>query len=209
MMLFDEGQVTLFDLIGEELPASEEKLKKKPVEKPKETAEPQITATTTAQEWARSVRESNPVKKNPVQEKFLKEWDQRTIEDWGVEKSEQFKKFARAFKKYLCSVNEDMELNWYTVGHYDISASVNLYGQDFYISYSVPRGGEIALDFVICSCMKGVLVRTQKEPKDYRGGNNNFCSVRALPLYLNNWAKDERNRRLALAQSDANASAAA
>ena len=179
------GQITLFDLLGE-APAAEEKPKEKP-KKAEPKAEVKQTAKTTAREWALAQR-SKPVQKNPVQEKFLKEWDQVTIEDRGSTTSDMFKHFARAFKKYICSINDDLELNWFTVGHYDMSASVNLFG--------------------VCSPMHGVLVRTQKEPKDYTGGNNNFTSVRALPLFLTTFARDEHDRRYAFEHGGVESTAA-
>lgn len=204
-----EGQLSLFDLADIAAPTPATPVAPKaPKPAPKVTDENPLAAL--VEETAKApVKKAGPKKAKPsFQEQFVKTWDNRPIEDWGSGVSSQFKVFAKEFKKYLKSVSEDLVLNWYNVGHYGISASVNFYGVDFYLSYSVPRGGMMPLDFIVCSPMKGVLVRTQKEPKDYTGGNNNFCSVRGLPIFLTGFAESESTRRKALAKETVEAEAA-
>ncbi len=111
----------------------------------------------------------------------FKKWDGKMLEDWGTTMSDEAKAFYRAFKNYLKREFPGAELTGFKPNHYDFSGFLTLDGKVVYISHSLNRVGYEALaDFSDRSCMNGVLYRTAKDTKDFRGGTNHFTSIYSL-----------------------------
>ena len=109
----------------------------------------------------------------------FKRWNGKKIEDWGSIQSDDAKAFYRAFKNYLKRTFPDCEIIGFKPNHYDCSGFINKDGNYIYISHSIDRSKE-RVDFNDSGVMSGVLYRTADGPKDYRGGQNNFCSLYKL-----------------------------
>lgn len=112
---------------------------------------------------------------------FMK-WNGKSVEDCGSYMSKEATSFVTAFRNML-----KRELNPYGIevvylkpNHYDCSGFVKKEDHYIYISYSIPRYGS-RIDFKRTGFADGVLYRTAKHEKDYRGGNNNFSNIESLP----------------------------
>lgn len=114
-------------------------------------------------------------------ESFVKKYNGHVIEDTGAYASEDFKKFARAFRTTLKTEMQsiDAELESFSVGHYFISAFVRKNEKYIYISYNCPRYDQ-PIDFSKSGAVDGVLYRKAKDAKDYHGEQNHFCSMPEL-----------------------------
>lgn len=112
---------------------------------------------------------------------FRKTWNRERVEDTGSTMSSEAKSFVRAFKNMLKREleGEGIEIVRFEPNHYDCSGFLKQNDKYIYISYSIPRG--YSIDFDSCSSLDGVLYRTVKNDKDFRGGRNNFSSLRDLP----------------------------
>lgn len=113
---------------------------------------------------------------------FIKKYDGHAIEDWHSMPSEDFKKFAGAFKRTLAAELKlaGISVAKFRIGHYDISAFLEKNGDHVYISYNCPRN-EIPMDFDRSDPMLGALYREARSDSDYIGGRNHFCSMKDLP----------------------------
>lgn len=115
--------------------------------------------------------------------KFIKTWNGKTIEDCGCVCSDEFKSFTRQFKNALKRTFPDCEIIGFKPNHYDFSGFLKKGNKYIYISYNEPR--EQILDMARSDCANGILYRTAKNEKDYRGGANNFCSFFELKNAVN------------------------
>ena len=102
-------------------------------------------------------------------DRFIKEYHGKKLIDWGAQNSSDFLSFARKFKNYLKrSVSPyGIDVAEFYVGHYYISGFVEKEGKFVYFNYDFPRGQKIDTD--VRGCHGGVLIRTAKDVKDYRG----------------------------------------
>lgn len=112
-----------------------------------------------------------------MRDRFLIEYDGRTIEDWGGVVSGDFKSFAHRFRNYIKRNAERYGycLRKYFTSHYYISGYLEKDGKYVYISYYVPRWG--AIDIHARDCTNGVLYCTAESTKDTTGGWNHFTSL--------------------------------
>ena len=110
-------------------------------------------------------------------EKLYETYQGKTLEDAGAYKSDDFIVFARAMRSAI--QNEVKKIGAkvvnFSVGHYDISGFVEKEGRYVYFSYSEPRC--MPIDLTRADCMKGILVRRAKGPKDYSGEHNYFTNI--------------------------------
>ena len=117
-------------------------------------------------------------------DKFLKNWNGKTIEDCGCYTSEEWKSFARAFKNAI--KRECEKLGYSIVGknsfsskdHYFISGFISKDGQTYYISYDYDRYNPVNL--LKQSWAGPILWRRTADEKDYRGENNHFTIATEL-----------------------------
>ena len=111
----------------------------------------------------------------------FKKWDRIRMEDWGSSMSTEAKSFYREFKNYLKREFPDAVFTGFKPNHYDFSGFISMDGLTIYVSHSLKRvcGGAF-VDFNDSYCPNGVLYRTAKNTKDFRGGRNNFCSIYGL-----------------------------
>jgi len=106
--------------------------------------------------------------------KFISKYEGKLIEDWGCACSDDFKKMARDFKGAVKREFPNAKLTGFKANHYDFSGFIEEGGNCVYVSYNMTRG--IPLNLKLRDCSSGILVRTAKDTKDYKGGHNNFCS---------------------------------
>ncbi len=111
-------------------------------------------------------------------DKFSK-YNKKKLEDWGTAMSDEAKSFYRAFKNYLKREFPDATLVGFRPNHYDFSGFIVQDGKCVYISHDLYRAcdGYAYADFSDSSCMNGVLYRTARDTKDFRGGGNRFSSI--------------------------------
>lgn len=111
---------------------------------------------------------------------FEKSWSGKRVADTGAYMSKEATSFVRAFRNMLKRQLEpegiEVELK---PNHYDCSGFLRKDDKYIYISYSIPRGG-YPIDFDACDAMNGVLYRTAKNERDFRGGNNHFSSLNRI-----------------------------
>lgn len=116
--------------------------------------------------------------------RLINKYNGKSIEDDFSVKSREFKQFAKDFKKELRQL-DDLKLESFSVGHYDVSGFLSQNNEYVYFSYSVPRGNE-PMDMSRSDAWAGILYRTAKDTKDYHGGINNFTN-------FFNFEKDVKN----------------
>ena len=99
--------------------------------------------------------------------------------------SKDAKSFVRAFKNMLTRELKDSGIQVVDIhsGHYDLSGFLQRGNTYVYVSYSIPRYGK-RIDFNAIGACDGVLYRSAEGLKDFRGGNNNFCSIYELPIAI-------------------------
>lgn len=129
-------------------------------------------------------------------DRFIKEYHGKKLIDWGAQNSSDFLSFARKFKNYLKrSVSPyGIDVAEFYVGHYYISGFVEKEGKFVYFNYDFPRGQKIDTD--VRGCHGGVLIRTAKDVKDYRGGQNNFTSIARIGEDINSLLGKEKVRTI-------------
>ena len=111
--------------------------------------------------------------------KTFKKWNGKSFEDWGAYMSDSAKAFYRAFKGYLKRAFPDAEVVGFKPNHYDASGFLVFPEGTVYVSHSMDRY-RLRVDFDETGAMNGVLYRTARDTKDFRGGHNNFCSINEL-----------------------------
>ena len=117
-------------------------------------------------------------------QKFVKDWDGKPVEDWSTVESPEFKKMFRALKATLKEICEEQntELVKFSSSHYDGSGFIYKPATNKYVYISL---GQDALRYRVNVTRKvnagPILIRTAEDPKDFRGGNNNFCTLDELP----------------------------
>ena len=105
--------------------------------------------------------------------KMIKKWNHKSVDDWGSAISDEFKEFARDFKKSLKAFSE-VKLEEFYIGHYYISGFMSKDNKYVYFSYDVPRGNE-TID-TNQSGPYGILIRMAESIKDFRGRTNHFTN---------------------------------
>lgn len=109
--------------------------------------------------------------------KFLEQWYDRTIEDWGGTTSQEYKDFQRGYRNVLKEIGNEigMELHSFNKNHYDFSAVMksNKTEQFYYISISDVR-------YFKNEWANNILYRTMANDKDWTGGSNHYCSLKEL-----------------------------
>jgi hypothetical protein len=119
-------------------------------------------------------------------ETFKNYYQNKTIEDWGAYMSDDAKKFAKDFKNTLQNELKNFwrtsKLVKFSIGHYEVSGFIHNEEDDVYcyFSYDIPRY-ERPINFNTYNLMESVLVRTCKNDNDYKGGANQFASIRMFP----------------------------
>ena len=116
--------------------------------------------------------------------RLIDKYDGTIIQDDGPCKSIEFKQFAKDLKKELKQIDE-FRLVDVTVGHYYVSGFLEKEGKYVYFSFDVPRGNQV-MDMSKTDAFNGVLIRTAKNPKDYKGGHNNFTNFYRFVEDVNN-----------------------
>lgn len=111
--------------------------------------------------------------------KTFRKWDKKPIEDLGCYCSNDYKSFCRALKNYLKRIFPEAEIIGFKANHYDTSGFVKMDDKIIYISTSLDRYRGYHV-FSESGCSNGVLYRTAKNVKDYRGGSNHFTSFNNL-----------------------------
>ena len=115
-----------------------------------------------------------------AKDSFLARYNGHRFVDAGAYCSDDFKAFARAFKSYLKrNLPEGCEVVEHRCGHYDVSGFVTRDGKYVYYSWSWNRC--TPLDVNAGGCHDGVLFRTAKSEKDFKGGWNHFCPMTEIP----------------------------
>ena len=109
---------------------------------------------------------------------FKRKWNNKAVEDWHTVMSDSANQFVIDFKKLL---EDQLEPNGIQViefvpNHYDCYGFVEKDDKYIYISYNIPRGG-YSIDFTARDPEFGVLYRTAKSTRDFRGGSNHFSSL--------------------------------
>ena len=116
-------------------------------------------------------------------DKFLKEYQGKTIRDDGAYMSEAAKSFFRKMKAFVKRALPDFTIEKWSVHHYWVSFFLVKHDScgPIYVTYSLPRGG---LPIVIdrSGPMFGVMYRRAIDTNDYsgKGGSNHFCSLANL-----------------------------
>lgn len=123
--------------------------------------------------------------------KQFKKWDKKYIEDWGTICSDDYKSYCRAFKNFLKRNLPDCEIIGFKANHYDVSGFVKKGDKFIYIAQNMDRLN-CQHDFNAIGCANGVLFRTAKNEKDYRGGSNHFSSMYDLIDNINMMFESER-----------------
>lgn len=118
---------------------------------------------------------------------FRSKWNNKSVDDMGSVMSKEAKSFVTAFRNMLKRElePEGIEIVEFTPNHYDCSGFVRKDDKYIYISYSIPRYGEI-IDFDVSGYANGVLYRTATSDHDYHGGMNRFSSIKDLPRNIIN-----------------------
>lgn len=108
--------------------------------------------------------------------KTFRKWNKKAVEDNITVMSKEAKSFVTAFRNYLKrNLPAGYEVESLSAGHYYCSGFVKKGDKYIYLSYDIPRYGEV-INFET-SGLEGVLYRTAKNNKDFTGGPNNFCSI--------------------------------
>lgn len=107
---------------------------------------------------------------------FLSTYQNHQFEDWGTTCSDDFKKFARAFKKYL--TENGLNVVKHYCGHYDLSGFVEKNGKYVYYAWTWNRFAPVD---VHATGVDGVLVREAESDHDYTGGINTFATLAEAP----------------------------
>lgn len=111
--------------------------------------------------------------------KTFKKWDGKFIQDNITECSKEYKEFCTEFKNYLKRTFPEAEVIGFKANHYDTSGFLRFGERYIYISSSMNRYRGYYI-FSENNAMNGVLYRTAKDPKDFRGGMNHFTSFNDL-----------------------------
>ena len=112
------------------------------------------------------------------QEKIIKKWQFKTVEEWYTAMSDSAKQFAKDIILFLKRTlkNNDIELVTKNIGHYDFSGYVKNTKTNklVYFARSIERYNQ-PINLLDKSCFGGFLVREAKNEKD-SSGRNNFCN---------------------------------
>ena len=107
-------------------------------------------------------------------ERFIKKWRGYQFSQLGY--SEEFKKFAREFKKALLDqVKDDFILEAYSPGTYYISGFIKHKETDQHLYFSTSDVRFFPDEFI-----NNVLIRTADDVKDYTGGMNHYTPLAQL-----------------------------
>lgn len=88
-------------------------------------------------------------------------------------KTDQFKKFAREFKKAInVQVKEEFDFVSYSVGHFYVSGFLKNKETGEFVYFSTSDVRHFNNEW-----FDHILVRTAKHEKDYTGGHNNYTSL--------------------------------
>jgi len=110
-------------------------------------------------------------------EKFVKKYDEKSIQDDINYNSKEFFAMAKAFRKMLERTFPEYAIAKFCVGHYYISGFLQRNGNYIYFSWNVPRHNRpIQLKNPIYLEDK-LLFRTANSDNDYCGSCNNYTSV--------------------------------
>ena len=113
------------------------------------------------------------------QEKIIKQWQFKTVEEWYTAMSDSAKQFAKDIILFLKRTlkNNDIELVSKRIGHYDFSGYVKNTKTNklVYFARSIERYGQ-PINLFKSDCLGGFLVREAKNEKD-SSGRNNFCNL--------------------------------
>lgn len=117
---------------------------------------------------------------------FMKNWNNKVIEDSGSFMSREATSFCTAFKNMLKrGLNPyGVEIVNFIRGHYYLSGFLRKDDVFIYINFNIPRGNRHAVDFQSKCFSDKVLYRYAKDERDYLGEHNRFTSIEELPEVL-------------------------
>lgn len=122
---------------------------------------------------------------------FIEKYHNKILIDAGAYKSQEFVRFAldlkSAIKDELKSIGA--KLISYSVNHYDVSGFIERAGKYVYFSYSEPR--YLRIDTNRSDALMGILTRTAKNDRDYRGGANHFTNFHGFAVMVDNLLNDK------------------
>ena len=126
---------------------------------------------------------------------FRKKWNGKAVEDDYCYMSKSAKSFVTSFRNMLKRELEPygFKVLYIKAGHYDLHGYLEKAGRYYFVSYSIPRYGQI-INFDHTGFAEGILYRTAKSEQDSTGGANHFCSITQLPEELR--FLDERMTRV-------------
>lgn len=112
---------------------------------------------------------------------FAKQYKGRNLEDNGAVLSKDFRKFAKSFQSLMKdnAATHNWEVHSCNVGHYDISGYLHKDGHYIYFSYAPAR--RMPLNLESANVHHSIMMRMARNPQDYIGGHNHFCSVKDIP----------------------------
>ncbi len=110
-----------------------------------------------------------------MEKNIMKKWYNHIIEDWGGTQSDEFKEFAKDYKKYLTNVAKEInaELVSFSPNHYDFSAFLKRDNNYIYLSILDVR-------YFLNSWRKDILIRRAKDEHDYTGEENCYTDLEHL-----------------------------
>ena len=109
---------------------------------------------------------------------FIKKWNGRTLEDAGCYVSKEYQSFQTAFINAMKKIAADMGGTVVNAGkgHYDLHGFIQVGNKYVYFSYdnSLDAHGRTHIALTGSNYWEPLLLRTAKDAKDYRGGENNY-----------------------------------
>lgn len=109
--------------------------------------------------------------------KFLNEWYNKQIEDWGSETSPEYKSFQTNYKSVIKELCQDIDMKLYSFdkNHYNFSAVIksNKINQFYYMSIPDVR-------YWKNEWANKILYRTMEHEKDWTGGSNHYSTLKEL-----------------------------
>ena len=119
-------------------------------------------------------------------EKFIRKWDNSTIEDMCGVCSPSYKAYHKALMAEIEKIASDINGNLVkrNCGHYFSTCFIKHNGKYVYISYESLMRTRVCL-----ASGASFLIRSAKDENDYTGGSNNYCSLSEISNYVEKLTK--------------------
>ena len=119
-------------------------------------------------------------------EKFIRKWDNSTIEDMCGVCSPSYKAYHKALMAEIGKIASDINGNLVkrNCGHYFSTCFIKHNGKYVYISYESLKRTRVCL-----TSGASFLIRSAKDENDYTGGSNNYCSLSGISNYVEELTK--------------------